>query len=105
MPQREPTPTPVKEAAITLEDATRGGLRTVAASTPCVNAGPKYRALDRNGVIDATMIDRADLMTLDATIVGSLVYVPDASNGHIPQLYRLHRVTSGRPDRLPGAPH
>lgn len=106
MPQRETTrEAPAQEpATITIEEPSGGATRRVAASTQCVNAGPKYRALDSAGVIDATRIDRRDLIPIEATLVGSLVYVPDSSNGKIPQLYRLSRVTVGRPNRLPGSP-
>lgn len=106
MTQRETTreTAPQDPATITIEDATHHGTRRVPPSTPCVNAGPKYRALDSGGAIESTRVDRRDLMTIDATVIGSLVYVPDSSDGKIPQLYRLCRVTGGRPNRLPGAP-
>lgn len=92
------------EIAVTLEDPVTGAIVHAAPATPCVSAGPKYRARERDGLLTTTEIERADLVTLADTVLGAMVYVPDHSNGKLPKVFRLRRVIGGRPNRVAGAP-
>lgn len=91
-------------ARVTVEEPGTGNAIDVPVSTPCVSAGPKYRALDRHGTIEANNIDRDDVVTLGDTVQGAMVYVRDSGDGHIPTLFRLRKVIGGRPQRASGAP-
>lgn len=91
-------------APVTIEEPGTGKVLEVPMNTPCVSAGPKYRALDRHGTLEATTIDRNDVVTLGDTVEGAMVYVQDPGDGRIPTLFRLRKVIGGRPRRASGAP-
>jgi hypothetical protein len=90
---------------VTLQDPATGATQQFLGTTHCVSAGPKYRDRDRDGVIEAGSVDEADLVTLDDTVLHALVYVRGReTHGEDTSVYRLLKVTAGRPIRADGAP-
>lgn len=85
---------------MTLEDPVSGAIVHAAPATPCISAGPKYRARARSGMLITAEIERTDLVTLADTVLGAMVYAPDPSDGRLPKVFRLRRVIGGRPDRV-----
>jgi hypothetical protein len=93
------TPGAEAERLVALLEPKSGRTTVRPPETACVNAGPKYRARDRGGVIAATEIDPSDMIRLDQTLTGALVYVMDPGDGVVPATFRLQKIVGGRPTR------
>jgi hypothetical protein len=85
------------EERVLLVETTTGRRREVPVSARCLSAGPKYRALDRGGVLDGAQIDPRDLVPLAGTLLGARVYVQEPT---VPNRWRACQVVAGRPSRI-----